>query len=72
MERTPSPVAIRRRRLGLSQFRLAVKADLSPSTVSLAERTGYLTRATAARLARALDCQPKDLLPQPTAEERCP
>jgi transcriptional regulator with XRE-family HTH domain len=40
---------------GLSQFHLAVRAELSLQTVSLAERTGHFTDRTAERLAAALD-----------------
>ncbi len=71
-EHAPSPIAVRRRRLNLSQVDLSVRAGLSVSSVSLAERTGYLTRATAAKLARALGCPVEELLPAREGEEDRP
>ena len=45
-----------RRRLGLSQLELATRAGLCLNTVSLAERSGRMTEAVAARLALVLGC----------------
>ena len=44
-----------RKRKGWSQFWLAVQAGLHPNTVSIAERTGYLSQRSAERLAAALN-----------------
>ncbi len=67
--RPPGAVRLRAARLALdlSQFRLAVNSGVSLATVSLAERSGLMSRATAERLARALGCTPGDLLPPPLA-----
>lgn len=43
-----------RKRKGWSQFWLAVQAGLHPNTVSIAERTGYLSQRSAERLAVVL------------------
>lgn len=61
--RTERDTPIRKARLaaGLSQAQLAVKADLSPSTLSLAERAGILTRRTAEKLAAVLGCTAEEL-----------
>lgn len=52
-----------RRRKKLTQAQLAVQAGLSPSTVSLAERAGLISRATAAKLAAVLGITPEELQP---------
>lgn len=75
LEGPPSTAALarqgirdRRRRLGLSQMKLAQRAGLALGTVSLAER-GLLTARTARKLARVLRCQVSDLLaPEPAVE----
>jgi transcriptional regulator with XRE-family HTH domain len=57
-----SPIAERRKALGINRETLAVRAGLSLSTIYLAERAGLVTDATAARLAPVLGCAPSDLL----------
>jgi transcriptional regulator with XRE-family HTH domain len=47
---------------GLSQFQLAARAGLSLQTVSLVERAGLLTGATAAKIAPVLGATPEELL----------
>lgn len=43
-----------RKREGLTQFQLAVKASLHPATVSLAERGARISKETAKKLSDAL------------------
>ena len=47
---------------GFSQVTLAVRSGVSLTTLSVAERTGFLTAATAQRLAAALEVKPEELL----------
>lgn len=56
-----NPVRSARQAAGLTQAQLAVKANVSPSTVSLAERAGLLTRPIAEKLAAVLGCTPEEL-----------
>jgi transcriptional regulator with XRE-family HTH domain len=44
---------------GLSQVALAFRSGVSLSTLSVAERTGFLTPTTAQRLATALEVNPE-------------
>ncbi len=53
-KKQPTPLRSARAKVGWTQEVLAHKAGLTLSTVSLAERTGYVTPATALRLAAAL------------------
>lgn len=50
-----------RQQRGYSQVELAAKAGCSLTTVSLAERLGFLTSAMAQRFAAALQVRPEDL-----------
>lgn len=56
MKRNELAEVIRRERLrlGMTQLELAVRAHCSLSTVSLAERAGYVSRKTARRIADVL------------------
>jgi transcriptional regulator with XRE-family HTH domain len=58
----PHPVRKLRTALALSQFRLAAAAGVHPSTVSNLERFGFITRATAEKLAPVLGVSPEYLL----------
>ena len=49
----PKKISDARKRAGLTQVELALKAGLHPATISLAER-GICTAETAARIAHAL------------------
>lgn len=68
----PNTLAVRRtlrrlrKRRGLSQVALAVKAGVSLNTVSLAERSGRITERVTGLLAQALGVDPAALHP-PTA-----
>jgi transcriptional regulator with XRE-family HTH domain len=53
-----------RKREGLSQLALAVRAGVSLNTVSLAERSGRLTERTAERFATALGVTRDVLTPE--------
>lgn len=68
--RNPIRVLIRcaRKRQGLSQLELALLADVSLNTVSLAERSGRMSPRTAERIAAALGLAPEQL----TAERAQP
>jgi transcriptional regulator with XRE-family HTH domain len=56
--RPDSPLRAARVRAGLTQQQLAVKAGLTTGVLSLAERSGYLTKASAEKLAVALGVHP--------------
>ncbi len=58
-----NPLREQREAKKLTQVQLAVRVGCSLTTVSLAERCGYLSRQMARRFADALDCRPEDLLP---------
>lgn len=60
-KRPTSPVRALREERGLTQLQLAVKAGLSIQTISLAERAGLVSAATAARLAEALEVPAAEL-----------
>ena len=61
--RKPDPEFPRdaRRRRGLTQLQLAARAEVSIQTVSIAERTGHLTVASAAKLAVVLGVPAKEI-----------
>lgn len=59
---TQSPVRAARERLGLTRERLAVKANLSVTSLYLAERLRHVTPATAAKLAPILGVRARDLM----------
>lgn len=58
----PTPLQRARQAAGLSQARLARETGVHPATISLAERSGSVSRGLAERLARALGVTPDDLL----------
>jgi transcriptional regulator with XRE-family HTH domain len=60
---TPNPVRTARERAGLTREALAVHAGVSYSTVALAERSGLVSEATAAKLAVVLGVPPEELRP---------
>jgi transcriptional regulator with XRE-family HTH domain len=62
-QQTENPVRTARRRAGLSQFQLAVKAGLHPATISLLERGTRVSEQTATKVAEALGLQPEELRP---------
>jgi transcriptional regulator with XRE-family HTH domain len=51
-----------RRAKGLTQVQLAAAVGCSPATISIAERSGLLTKATATKLAAMLDVTASYLL----------
>lgn len=55
------PLRAARDRAGLTQLQLAVKAGCSIQTISLGERTGFLSAGSAARLAAALGVPVEEL-----------
>ncbi len=60
---TPDLIRRRRREVGFySQQALASAAGLSIQTVSILERTGFVSRRTAERLAAVLRLSPEDIL----------
>jgi transcriptional regulator with XRE-family HTH domain len=59
-----------RRKKNLTQAQLAVQAGVSPSTVSLAERTGLLTHTIAEKLAGILGVTAEELLQLLDTRER--
>lgn len=63
LERKPSPLRAARERLGLTQVQLAVAANCAVQTISIAERTGYITLAAAQKLAPVLKVDPLELRP---------
>jgi len=66
---TATPLRRFRRKARLTQNVLAVRAGVSLTTISMAERTGFLTAASAVKLAAVLSCQPGDLRPHGAAGE---
>jgi transcriptional regulator with XRE-family HTH domain len=54
-------VEAKRREKGLTQAALGILAGLSPSTVSLIERTGRVSYKSAERLATVLGCASEEL-----------
>ncbi len=60
---TTTPLRVARERAGLTQMALAVRANCSIQTISLAERSGYLTPAAAQKLAPVLRVEPAELRP---------
>lgn len=63
----PEPLRAARHLAGLSLAELAVRARVAISTLTLAERHGLVTPATACRLAEALGVPSSALSPPPTA-----
>lgn len=61
----PTPLYVARARVGLTQAALAAKAGLTLGTVSIVERSGYVTEGTAAKLAAALGIDPSELRETP-------
>ncbi len=61
-----SPLRRERLRLGISQVLLAARANCSLSTVSLAERGGFLSAAMAIKFAVVLGCELHLLRPTET------
>lgn len=59
----PTPLRAARERARLTQLQLAARAGCSIQTISLAERSGYLTPAAAAKLAAALGVEVSELRP---------
>lgn len=58
---TPTPLKARRVARGLTQTDLARAVGRHPATVSLAERSGFVSRDLARRCAEVLGCRPEDL-----------
>ncbi len=58
---TKNPLRIARDRAHLTQLQLAAQAGCSIQTISIAERTGHLTLASAEKLAKALGITPTEL-----------
>lgn len=62
---TPLPTSPLRRlrvRSGLTQLALSIRAECSLNSISIAERGGRLSVEMAERLARALHCEPRELM----------
>lgn len=60
-KKRPTPLRAARERAGLTQAALAARAGLTLGTVSLVDRSGYVTPSTAAKLAAALGIDPREL-----------
>lgn len=58
----PTPLQRVRAARRMSQATLARLSGVNPNTIGLAERSGAVTRALAARLAPALGCDPDDII----------
>lgn len=58
-----TPLRTARSRARLTQLQLAAKVGCSIQTISLAERTGYLTAGAAARIAAVLGIDANELRP---------
>ena len=57
-----TPLRAARQSVGLTMVELSARAHVGLSTISVGERAGLLTPATAARLARVLKVDPGTLL----------
>lgn len=60
-KREANPIRDARERAELSQYDLARKTDLHPTTISLAERGCRVSSETLAKIAGALGLKPEDL-----------
>lgn len=61
---TPTPLKARRVARGLTQAELARAVGRHPATISIAERSGFVSREMARRCAAVLGCTPEDLRPE--------
>ena len=62
--RNPNTVREARERAGLTQLEVAIKAQISIGTLSVAERGGPISSRSAQRLATALAVREADLMPR--------
>lgn len=60
----PHPLKVLREARGLTQADLARAIGRHPATISIAERSGFVSRDMARRAAAALGCEPADLDPR--------